>query len=347
LDTLTHALSGALLARATAPREAPPRSLPRRIAAGFFSCAAPDLDFVIGFIGPVEYLLHHRGATHSLLLAPLWAIPVAWLLAKILREGQGKPGGWKALYGVCLMSILLHIAGDWITSYGTMFLEPFSDRRFGLGTTFIIDLWLSGLILLGLVASSVWWRSRLPAVLASAAVVALIAWQWTLKDEALELGKRFAQQRGANDARVVAYPRPVSPYNWSVFVSDAQNHHYSHINLRRDAPKSFMPGDGFVAMLDAPYRPLAQARWETAARYGPDPAAREAYDSPALAFFRWFADAPALKESGEGCYWFQDLRFLTPGRDWLPFQFGACREGPAGPWRAFERTDDAGRRAVD
>ncbi len=347
MDTLTHALSGALLARATAPKDAPPRSLPRRIAAGFFSCAAPDLDFVIGFVGPVEYLLHHRGATHSLLLAPLWAIPVAWLLAKILREQRG----WKALYGVCLMGIVLHIAGDWITSYGTMFLSPLSDRRFGLGTTFIIDLWLSGLILAGLLASAAWWRSRLPSVIASAAVVALISWQWTLKNEALEFGERFAQQRGANDARVVAYPRPVSPWNWSVFVSDAQSHHFSHVNLRRDAVKEFRKGDGFVAMLDAPYRPLAQARWDTAQRYGADPLAREAYESPALGFFRWFADAPALKEQGEGCYWFQDLRFLTPGRDWIPFQFGACRESsapaPAAPWRAFERTENAGRRPVD
>ena len=74
MDTLTHALSGALLARATAPRDQPPLSIPRRVAAGFFACAAPDLDFVIGFIGPVEYLFHHRGVTHSLLLLPLWSV---------------------------------------------------------------------------------------------------------------------------------------------------------------------------------------------------------------------------------------------------------------------------------
>ena len=73
-----------MLARATASRDAPPRSLPRRVAAGFFACAAPDLDFVIGFLGPAEYVLHHRGVTHSLLLMPLWAVPLAWILAKIL-----------------------------------------------------------------------------------------------------------------------------------------------------------------------------------------------------------------------------------------------------------------------
>jgi inner membrane protein len=106
VDTLTHALSGALVARLTAPRDAAPRTLPRRVAAGFFACAFPDLDFVVGWLGPVEYLLHHRGATHSLLLLPLWAFVCAWLLAKLLRE----PGGWRALYGVCAWGIGAHMA---------------------------------------------------------------------------------------------------------------------------------------------------------------------------------------------------------------------------------------------
>jgi inner membrane protein len=345
LDTLTHALSGALLARATAPADAPPRSIPRRVAAGFFACASPDLDFVIGFLGPAQYLLHHRGATHSLLLLPLWAFGAAWLLAKILRE----PGGWKALYGVSALAIALHIAGDWITSYGTMLLTPLSNTRFGIGTTFIIDLWFSGIIVAGLVASAFRWRSRLPATAAAVVLAGYVAWQWTLKAEALEFGERYAQTSRMADARVVAYPRPVSSYNWSVFVSDAENHHFSHVNLRRDALKSFRPGDGFVAMLDAPYRPLAQARWETRPRYGTDSAAKEAFDSPALGFFRWFSDAPALSGSSDGgnCHWFQDLRFYTPGRDWIPFHFGACRERPGAPWRAFERTVEAGRQPVD
>ena len=104
MDTLTHALSGALLARAM---PAPAGAVARRVAAGFFACAAPDLDFVASFAGPVEYLLNHRGVTHSLLLMPAWAMGVAWLLAKVLREA----GGWRALYAVCLAAIALHIAG--------------------------------------------------------------------------------------------------------------------------------------------------------------------------------------------------------------------------------------------
>ncbi len=91
----------------------------------------------------------HRGPTHSLLLLPPWALPLSWVLAKILRE----PGGWRALYGVCALGIGAHIAGDWITSFGTMLLAPLSDWRAGIGTTFIIDLWFSGIILVGLILS--------------------------------------------------------------------------------------------------------------------------------------------------------------------------------------------------
>ena len=173
MDTLTHALSGALLARATSPKDAPPRSLPRRIAAGFFACAAPDLDFVVGFAGPTAYLEHHRGVTHSLILLPLWAFAVSWLLAKILRE----PRGWRALYAVTAMSLGLHIAGDIITSFGTIVFAPFSDWRAGIGTTFIIDLWFSGIIVAGLVASVFFRKTRVPSVAALALLAGYVGFQ--------------------------------------------------------------------------------------------------------------------------------------------------------------------------
>src|SRR2546430_10569436 len=104
VDVIIHALSGALLARATASEE--PRAIPRRIAAGFFACAAPDLDFVFGYAGPVQYLLNHRGITHSLVLLPLWALALSWLLAKILREPRGRG----ALYPINALALPAPIA---------------------------------------------------------------------------------------------------------------------------------------------------------------------------------------------------------------------------------------------
>jgi inner membrane protein len=131
----------------------------------------------------------------------------------------------------------------------------------------------------------------------------------------------------------------VSPFNWTVFVSDEREHHFAHVNLLRDAPRTYAPGDGFVAKLDAAFEPLALARWEVRSRYGDEALGQEAWASPPLAFFRWFAERPAFAGRTENptCIWFVDLRFVNPGRDWVPFQFGACRDGPDAPWRAYER----------
>ncbi len=341
MDTLTHALSGALLARATAPTDAPPRSIPRRVAAGFFACAAPDLDFVLGFVSPVVYLEHHRGVTHSVLLLPLWALLLAWVLAKILRE----PRGWRALYGVTAMGLGLHIVGDLITSFGTIVFAPLSDARFAWGTTFIIDLWFSGIILAGLLASAFWRRSRVPAIAAGAVLVSYVGLQAVLKGQALDYAREFAARQGWQ-GEVQAMPRAVSPFNWTVFVSDEAAHHFAHVNLRRTAPAP--PAHDLIGRLDAAFLPLDLARWETRTRYGSTDAeqrlAREAWASPSLGFYRWFAGLPAFDGLGTGstCAWFVDLRFLNPGRDWVPFRYGACRDGPGTPWRAYERAIGTG-----
>ena len=346
MDTLTHALSGALLARATASRDASPRSIPRRVAAGFFACALPDMDFVIGFIGPVEYLMNHRGATHSLLLLPLWAFLVAWVLAKILRE----PRGWRALYGVSALGIGAHIAGDLITSYGTMILAPLSNERFAWGTTFIIDLWFTGIILAGLALSAWQYRSRLPSIAACAALVGYVIFQAWAKSEALEFASLHAASLGRANAEISAYPRAVSPFNWTVYVSDEDVHRFAHINLMRKEAKT--AADGFVARLDAPFLPLSEARWETRARFGSTreeiALARSAWESGALDFFRWFAAKPAFdsRTAGSTCIWFIDLRFVNPGRDWVPFRFGACRDSAAAPWQTYERSDSGDRAKV-
>lgn len=348
MDTLTHALSGALLARATASRAAPKNSLPRRIAAGFLACAAPDMDIVFSLFGPLTYLVNHRGITHSLILLPLWALLYAWLLAKLLRE----PGGWRALYGVTAMGLAAHVAGDLITSFGTMILAPFSDWRAGLGTTFIIDLWFSGIIVTGLAASLLWRRERWPAIGMLLVLCVYVGFQYTLKQRALEFGAEYARVHGLGEVAIDAQPRPVTPYNWTVFLSDPDQHRYAHVNLARTEPLAAGPGAGFVRRLDAPYQPLALARWESRSRYGETSTeralAQSAWNSDALAFYRWFADLPAYDgtSAGSECVWFKDLRFIAPGRPWVPFNYGACRERAGAPWVAYER-DGSGKKKLD
>lgn len=340
MDTLTHALSGALLARATSPKQEDGKTLPqrRRLLIGFLAAAAPDLDFVISYFGPVEYLLHHRGATHSLILLPLWAYLLARLCAVIWRSDWP----WRAYFGVIALGLGAHIAGDWITSYGTMVLVPLSDVRVGIGTTFIIDLWFTGIILAGLAASAVWRASHVPAIAGLAALCGYVAFQGVLQQRAVEWGEAYARDSGMRQTKVTAQPRPVSPFNWMVIVRSGEEARYSFINLVRREPLRPAPDAGTIARLDAAYLPPAQAQWVHATHFGSSAAeratAREAWSQPQFEFFRWFAEEPVLLRVDSGnpstCAWFQDLRFFTPGRDTWPFRYGMCREEGA-PWQLF------------
>jgi inner membrane protein len=351
MDTLTHALSGALLARATAPDRADDQTLPpgRRILIGFLAAAAPDLDFVITYIGPVEYLLHHRGATHSLILLPLWA----FLLAKLCAVAWRADRPWKAYFGVIALSLGIHIAGDWITSFGTMVFAPFSDARLGIGTTFIIDLWFTGIILAALAACALWRKSHAPAIAGLAVLCGYVAFQGVLQQRAVEWGEAYAREAGVTQADVTAQPRPVSPFNWMVIVRSGEEARYSFVNLARREPVRPAADAGFIARLDAAYLPPAQARWVHATRFGSSDTeravAREAWSQPEFAFYRWFAEEPVLLRVEAGnpvtCAWFQDLRFFTPGRDSLPFRYGMCREDGR-PWELFRLDGDSKRVAI-
>jgi len=354
MDTLTHALSGALAARATAPQPSP-ATLPvgRRMLIGALAAAFPDLDFVTAYVSPIFYIQHHRGITHSLLLAPLWALLIAYVCSLVWRRDRS----WRAYFGVAAMGVGLHILGDLITSYGTMVFAPLSDARYAWDTTFIIDLWFSGILLVGLLVSWAWRGSRVPAAAALAVLATYVGWQATLQRVAVEFGRGYALGAGLQAPRVTAQPRPASPLNWMVFVEEGERLDYAMVRLADGAAPPPVPADaGFVARLSAPYLPLNHAIWVTTSRFGGNPQdasiARAAWQQPEFAFFRWFAAYPVVyrvdhggRGSADTCAWFQDLRFFTPGRSTFPFRYGLCREGE-GPWRIYRLIEDNTKVAV-
>lgn len=379
MDTLTHALSGALvgclLARrraapsAVAPTVSPtaaPNTLPgappqappvwQFVVAGTVAATFPDLDFVLGWVSELAYLRGHRGVTHSLVLLPLWGLLIAWLLARFFGRGgrkraQGGAPSWRSFYLVVCSAILIHIAGDLITQFGTMILAPFSDRRFGIGTTFIIDLVFTGIIVAGLVASAIWRRSRVPAAVALVMLAGWVGVGWMGRMEAIDAARAYASANHIPAVMVDAAPRPASPFNWTAIVFDGERYHYAHINTRRSEPLVVGPDDNFIRRFSAPYLPVAQAQWEVRERFGRDGArllAQTVWNAEDFAFYRWFAMFPVLDHAEHGaggsvCANFMDLRFLTPGRDNIPFRYGLC--GGDGGWRLFERMAD-GRRWV-
>jgi inner membrane protein len=341
MDTITHALSGALLARATEPKAARTNQLPRRLRmwVGFWAAAFPDADFVVRFIDPLTYLAWHRGITHSIILLPLWALGLAFLFTLILRRRYS----WKAFVNVCVLGIAIHIAGDVITAFGTMIFAPFSIWRAQLSTTFIIDLYFTAIIVAGLIASMRWKTKRAPAVIGLAVLTGYVGFQAILHGRAVAVGNAYIAAHRLESAQAYAIPQPFSPFNWMVVVEQPKDYRLAYIGLLRGEITPQPPADAaWFRSLNAAYRPVKEVQWQPVRRYGAVDAeaalAEAAWNSDALAPYRHFAMFPAVyrvdRAPTRTCVWFNDLRFALVGRT-MPFRYGSCRDGVNAPWEIY------------
>jgi len=343
MDTLTHALSGALLARATESGDT--LAIPRRtrMTVTFWAAAFPDSDVVLRFFDPLTYLTAHRGVTHSVVMLPFWAIGLA-LLFQVLYRGRYS---WRAFAGACALGIAIHIAGDVITSFGTMVLAPFSTWRAQFPVTFIIDPYFSAIIVSGLLASLYWKHTRAPAVIGLAVLVAYVGAQAILKQRAQTIGTSYVAANTLPDAQVHVLPQPFSPFHWLVIVEQPQRYLLSYVSLTR-ADLRVPPADANVLrrVYDS-YRPVDRASWQTVPRYGVSNDDREItralWDSKMFERYRQFAMFPAVyrvdRSSQRTCVRFADLRFALSGRA-APFRYAGCRENSAGGWRMYYVSDN-------
>lgn len=339
MDPLTHALSGALLARATAPARPHPRGLPmrQRVAAGLAAAVFPDVDFALRLIDTITYLNWHQGITHSLVMLPVWALLLAHLFAR-LDPARHR---WRAFYGPACLGLAIHIAGDLITAYGLMLFAPLSTQRFSLPLAFVIDVQITAIIACGLLGAAL--LPRAGRAIATLALVALVGYAIFLslqQQRALALGHARATALGLTDAAVHALPQPPSPFNWKVIVIDGDDYHIAHVGL--DPQRRLWPPASVLTSLrslHAAYPPPAELRWRRVGRFGdyPDIAAlaHEAWWQPQFAAFRRFAMFPRLDAIDtdflpQQCAWFVDMRFVLPE---MPpsFRYGACRSDD-GEW---------------
>jgi len=371
MDTITHALSGALLAIATAPgrspsaakhmdvRERPPGRSPSaakhmdvrerppgtprpdalgrraRLVAGATAASFPDIDFVLRTIDTLTYLNLHQGVTHSLILLPAWALALAWLFAVVSRHRYR----WQAFYGIAAMGLAMHIGGDLVTAYGTQILAPFSDARFSWPLVFVIDPIVTAILIAGLVAAR-----RCPARhLAPVAFMVLAGYLGllaALQQRAVYTGTAHARALRLDTTVSHALPQPLSPFHWLIIMQHGDTYYEARVNLAGGHRDSATVTDGFFTRLVAGFQPAASAAWKRHPRFGEHPAdmalARAAFEHEALAGFRRFARFLVLDHIETGhdraCVWFTDLRFGLPGMP-SSFRYGLCRRDRDSGWQ--------------
>ena len=187
MDNITHSLAGLLLAESTIRLRArrgrvEPSPRFRAVAAVSSIVAAnlPDADlFYTGFGGDrIRYMLHHRGYTHTVVIAIVGAVllgcatMLAWRL--LARESPARDDA-RWLLGLILVSTLSHLVLDWTNSYGVHLFWPIDNRwRYG-DAVFIVEPWLWVVAVPVLVAASTSWVTR---VLLSLVLLAGLVLAW-------------------------------------------------------------------------------------------------------------------------------------------------------------------------
>jgi len=352
MDTLSHGLAGALLGRAgsRAGRAA------AVVAVASVGAMFPDLDafflpgrwFSMG--NTMDYLRYHRGATHSFLTAPFFALAIA-LLARLAARRTPLPALWAA----ALAGIASHILFDWITSYGTMFFSPLSWRRFALDWVFILDPYFTGIPLVTLVLALAFRaRAQRIGIAGSILLLAYVGLCAVMHAEALACARRIFP-----GSRVSALPQPFSPRRWALFADrgDAFDVAYVKIGGQPEAlpaPPS-AGGRGFLqvlATLRASYAAPAAAPIEHFQTMERDPAVAAARRSPDVAAWRRFARFPVARVEtlgdGGSRVTFTDLRFRGPwGRPAFQYEVllsASGAERAAGFVRLFVVQDETHRR---
>lgn len=342
MDPITHALSGALLARAAAPSITRPQRektvLPLRlyVITGCAAAAFPDVDFALRLIGTLTYLNWHQGPTHSLILLPLWAWLLAWLASGFARKRYA----WQLFYRPACLGLAIHIAGDLITSYGLMLLAPFSTERFSLPLAFVIDPWFSVIISAGLIASWRYPQHRIPAIAALMVLCGYAIFLALLRQQAIAAANQYAHAQAIPQAHISVLPQPLSPFHWKIIIRHDDNYHLANVSLLPSGHPQHNQTAWLLTKTAAAYRPVVENNWQLQQQFGSDPAeiklAREAWLHPAFAPFRAFAQFPVLEritisEQGQ-CAWFYDLRFKFPE---LPpsFRYGVCRRNGHTDWK--------------
>lgn len=149
MDNLTHTIIGTLVGEVAA-RVAPGRrsTLPattRRnlsVTLAAIGSNLPDSDLLYSYFdGKISYLLHHRGYTHTILIALLLGAATLAITRWWLRRRGLHPSSqdYALLGGVLLFTPLLHIAMDFTNNYGVHPFWPIDNRWFYGDSVFIIE----------------------------------------------------------------------------------------------------------------------------------------------------------------------------------------------------------------
>jgi inner membrane protein len=309
MDSITHTLTGGVIARAIDDEKVGHWGTMAGLAMGFF----PDTDFVLGLFNRQFYLEYHRDFTHSLLLIPFYALFFSWIFVKISKRNH-----FWSFYKICLPVLVSHVLLDLFTSYGTMIFSPFFENRYAWDLVFIIDLIFSGIVFFPMLVSFFWRRKARWICRGSLIGLTLyVFFCWVQHDRALELTKTFAPNLNEKVIQVASLPQPLSPFRWGNFIETKDKVYQGFVDfLKKEPPHQGSKSISFFDKLNSLYDPPEKIAYTSWVKFPDSPWVKKALQTEGVKFYYWFARFPVVKSvnstGGTHCIEFMDVRFLMP-----------------------------------
>ena len=223
MDTPTHALIGRLAARSLWPD----RKDNARVNLVTVMGVLPDIDTLFGG-DDLTYIQTHRGITHSVAGVAAAGLVVAWVAGRLRVQGS-----YARRYAISVGGMLFHILFDVLTSYGTQIFAPFTDYRAAVDVLFIIDPYMTGILLLGLVlgwrVNARWYR------IGFATFSAYVLMNAALHGYGFGQLDRWASEEGIDYQRSAVMPTPFSPRHRRGFVESGDRTYWTTVDALGNA----------------------------------------------------------------------------------------------------------------
>lgn len=315
MDPITQGLLGAAAGYAVAGGR-----LGRKAALiGGLAGMAPDLDVLIASDGsPITGWIFHRHFTHALVSVPLGAAVVAavfCLFASFRRR-------WREVWLAAAAGMVTHAPLDLLTSYGTLWLWPFSMQRLALDVVSIIDPIYTGILLLG-GCTALLLHSRRAVLVTLALSVAYLAfggWQHLRAAEALQ---QVAQSRGHDVERSRVTPLPGSVLIWRGFYESADRFYVDGFRVPWFGATTHASGDS-VARVERSRGTVSSTA--------------DLLEGPPLNVLLWFADGWVSRPTSEPDI-YGDLRYGVAPESLVPLWGLRVVDGQAFYWSPAIRPD--------
>ena len=151
MDTITHTLFGVGIYQSVNKEKMNKKQKYALLITSIGASQIPDIDVISQLWDTTgQYQMWHRGITHSIFLAPLWA-----LFFYIINRFVFKIKGIQS-YFIALLAVFIHNTSDVFNAWGTGYLEPFSSVRLTFGTVPIVDLVIWFIFLLTFIGSKLY-----------------------------------------------------------------------------------------------------------------------------------------------------------------------------------------------